>query len=540
MKNNQMHINLSKQLSRAGLSIDATPKGDAVWKGLLEQVSRTYEEAEHTRQRLERDLRLANGEIEHLKNQIAALESSFVEANILLAEKQAELQHHKKSESLYKSVLSVSPDHIIITAMDGTILMLSPAVFKAFGYESNEKMTGTNIYDHVIPEDSGRARINVKLRLQEKLSGPVEYSGIKADVSVFFIDFNTDFIRDSDGEAINIVVAVRDITKRKQAEQALVDSRQLYGRLISNIPVGVYSMRSVSDGRFWIEYVSPRMFEMMGMSSGNLTSDINNAFKAIHPEEREGFARLHMRVIVCNEPFLWEGRTLVKGEVKWTRIESYPLQQQNGDTVWTGVVSDITERKTAEMALEESNRKLELLSITDGLTGIANRRHFNEALLTEYRRHTRSGSRLSLILLDIDHFKPFNDTYGHVHGDDCLRRVARVLAECASRTTDLPARYGGEEFACILPETDLNGATVLAEKIRNSIEALGIPNEGSKVADCVTASLGVLSLRPPLEDYALSEAALKEATDSIVSQVDKLLYKAKESGRNRIECLELQ
>jgi len=434
----------------------------------------------------------------------------------------------------------VSPDHIIITAMDGAILMLSPAVFRTFGYESNEKMIGTNIYDHVIPEDSGRARINVKLRLQGKLSGPVEYSGIKADGSVFDIDFNTDCIRGHDGEAINIVVAVRDISKRKQAEQALVSSRQLYGRLISNIPVGVYSMRSVSDGRFWIEYVSPRMFEMMGMSSGNLTADINNAFKAIHPEEREGFARLHMRVITCQEPFLWEGRTLVNGEVKWTRIESYPLQQENGDMVWTGVVSDITEQKRAEMALEESNRKLELLSITDGLTGIANRRRFNEALLTEYRRHTRSGSRLSLILLDIDHFKAFNDTYGHVHGDECLRRVAAVIAECASRTTDLPARYGGEEFACILPETDLNGATVLAEKIRSSIEALGIPNAGSKVAEYVTASMGVLCLRPPLADYALSEDALKEATEDIVNQVDKLLYRAKESGRNRIESKELQ
>jgi diguanylate cyclase (GGDEF)-like protein/PAS domain S-box-containing protein len=299
----------------------------------------------------------------------------------------------------------------------------------------------------------------------------------------------------------------------------------MYARLISNIPVGVYSMRSVTDGRFWIEYVSPRMFEMMGMSSGNFTSDINNAFSAVHPEDREGFARLHIHSIRGHEPFEWEGRTLVKGEVKWTRIESYPLEQENGDMVWTGVVSDITEQKLAEMALEESNQKLALLSITDGLTGISNRRRFDEALSIECGRHVRSGGKLSLILLDIDHFKAFNDIYGHVHGDECLRRIARVIADCAARATDLPARYGGEEFACILPETDIGGALAIAERIRSGIESLAIPHDGSHVSDSVTASLGVLTVQPVL-DGSINE---------IVHRVDELLYQAKSLGRNRIE-----
>ena len=185
----------------------------------------------------------------------------------------------------------------------------------------------------------------------------------------------------------------------------------------------------------------------------------------------------------------------------------------------------ITERKQAEKALEESNRKLEALSMTDGLTGIANRRYFDEVLAQEYARHARSGAELSLILLDIDLFKAFNDYYGHVNGDDCLRQVARVIANCAVRPADLAARYGGEEFACILPETDRNGAIAIAEKIRQGISARAIPHHGSDVADHVTASLGVVTVQCTPDGSAVG----------IITQADALLYRAKASGRNRVE-----
>ena len=189
------------------------------------------------------------------------------------------------------------------------------------------------------------------------------------------------------------------------------------------------------------------------------------------------------------------------------------------------VTRDITERKRAEKTLEESNRKLEALSITDGLTGIANRRHFDEILAQEHARHSRSGAELSLILLDIDHFKAFNDNYGHVKGDECLRRIARVIADCTSRPADLAARYGGEEFACILPETDRIGAVVIAEKIRRGILDLAIPHKGSSTADFITASMGVVTV--PCSE--------KRTEVDILAQVDELLYRAKSTGRNRVE-----
>ncbi|OGQ87319.1 MAG: hypothetical protein A2512_08165 [Deltaproteobacteria bacterium RIFOXYD12_FULL_56_24] len=187
---------------------------------------------------------------------------------------------------------------------------------------------------------------------------------------------------------------------------------------------------------------------------------------------------------------------------------------------------EITQRKQAEKVLEEANRKLEALSMTDSLTGVANRRRFDAVLAREYARHARSGAELSLIMLDIDHFKDFNDCYGHLKGDECLRQVAQAMADCVVRPTDLVARYGGEEFACILPETDSHGAIAIAEKIRRGIIARAIPHQESKVAACVTASLGVATM----------PCAAGGSAMDLIAQADGQLYLAKSSGRNQVKC----
>ncbi|MDO8948568.1 MAG: diguanylate cyclase [Desulfocapsaceae bacterium] len=207
-------------------------------------------------------------------------------------------------------------------------------------------------------------------------------------------------------------------------------------------------------------------------------------------------------------------------------VNAKPLFNARGKV--TGIVEsfqEITERKRAEEALEKSNLKLEALSNTDGLTGIANRRRFDELLVKEYTRHARSGSELSLILLDIDYFKLFNDCYGHINGDKCLQQIARVMSGCVSRPADLAARYGGEEFICILPETDSSSAVAIAEEIRRGIMAMAIPHKESKIADCVTASMGVVTV----------QCTPGGSVVDIVNQVDKQLYLAKSSGRNRVK-----
>ncbi len=173
--------------------------------------------------------------------------------------------------------------------------------------------------------------------------------------------------------------------------------------------------------------------------------------------------------------------------------------------------------------LEASNLELARLSNQDGLTRLANRRRFDEALDSECRRAGRDRQPLSLLMMDVDFFKKYNDAYGHPAGDECLRKVAQALTGCARRPADLPARYGGEEFALILPSTHVEGASLVAETVRLGVEALAIPHIGSTVAAHVTLSLGIATLDP---DHPV---AVKE----LIERADAALYAAKRGGRNR-------
>jgi diguanylate cyclase (GGDEF)-like protein len=179
---------------------------------------------------------------------------------------------------------------------------------------------------------------------------------------------------------------------------------------------------------------------------------------------------------------------------------------------------ELTER------LAELNRHLEQLSMLDGLTGIANRRQFDQALAGEWQRVARHRGPLVLILIDIDHFKRYNDKLGHLAGDDCLKQVATALGQGVKRPGDLVARYGGEEFAVILPETELAGAVRLAEVLRSSVEALALPHPASDVGKVVTVSLGVARAYPESETQPAG----------LIAAADQALYQAKQGGRNRV------
>ena len=181
-------------------------------------------------------------------------------------------------------------------------------------------------------------------------------------------------------------------------------------------------------------------------------------------------------------------------------------------------------RVNNQILLKRAQEQLTRLAITDGLTGLANRRHFDDRMTQEHARHARSGGELSIILLDVDHFKAFNDTYGHISGDGCLTRVAGAISGVVTRATDLVARYGGEEFVCLLPMTNHRGAIAIAEKVRKAVSKLAIPHSQSSVADHVTISLGVITTRC-ISDRSLS---------NILALADEQLYAAKSSGRNRV------
>ncbi len=172
---------------------------------------------------------------------------------------------------------------------------------------------------------------------------------------------------------------------------------------------------------------------------------------------------------------------------------------------------------------------LEKLSNRDGLTNIPNRRYFEERLEGEWARSWRSGSPLAIAMMDIDHFKLYNDHYGHGAGDDCLRRVANILKKSLTRSMDMIARYGGEEFVALLPDTDLNGARHVGEQLRDAVERATIRHEHSPTASVVTLSVGVA---------AHTQSAPKADAGKLLQCADRALYSAKEQGRNTLRACE--
>jgi diguanylate cyclase (GGDEF)-like protein len=184
------------------------------------------------------------------------------------------------------------------------------------------------------------------------------------------------------------------------------------------------------------------------------------------------------------------------------------------------------EQKLLEVSglLKEAYENLWQLSSIDSLTGIANRRRFDEAIDWEWWRSVRNGTPLSLIMIDVDFFKDYNDTYGHQNGDSCLKQVADTLKSETKRAGDLVTRYGGEEFAVILPVTPIEGAAIVAEAMRGSVEALNIEHSQSQVSRCVTISLGVATAIPSRNSSLVA----------LIAAADRALYQAKREGRNQV------
>lgn len=219
-----------------------------------------------------------------------------------------------------------------------------------------------------------------------------------------------------------------------------------------------------------------------------------------------------------------------KDGLRWVSTSKIPFVDKDGVIVGViGISIDITERKHADHLIKELIHKLALdkdyaekNSLTDSLTRIPNRRHFDDTLKKEYFRLKRTNGFLTLVMLDIDHFKRYNDRYGHLAGDDCLLRVASAIRAAVLRTSDFAARYGGEEFAVILPETNEAGAAIIANRLLNAVAALSIPHEESEKS-YVTVSIGVATVRP---DQI-------ETPDRIIEIADNALYSAKKNGRNR-------
>jgi two-component system chemotaxis family response regulator WspR len=180
--------------------------------------------------------------------------------------------------------------------------------------------------------------------------------------------------------------------------------------------------------------------------------------------------------------------------------------------------------RVSQQQLLDTNLVLQRLMNSDGLTGLSNRRHFDEYLELEWRRALRDKTQVSLLMIDVDHFKLFNDNFGHLEGDEALRKVAEAIRDATNRATDLPARYGGEEFSLVLPGTSPGGARLVAEKLRQTVIALRIPHIAPVAGSTLTVSIGLATMTPTRADNCRE----------LISLADKGLYQAKHSGRNQV------
>ena len=187
-------------------------------------------------------------------------------------------------------------------------------------------------------------------------------------------------------------------------------------------------------------------------------------------------------------------------------------------------VAVVRARVRSQLTIKRQADAMRELSLTDGLTGVANRRHLNDRMESEWRRCARANLPLSLIMIDIDHFKLYNDRYGHQAGDLCLQQVSAAMKRSAARPQDLLARYGGEEFILLLPQEGLEGAEVVALRIQDEIRKLAVPHETSPTAAIVTASMGLATAMPPLD---------RQDANALIRNADAHLYQAKQTGRNR-------
>jgi diguanylate cyclase (GGDEF)-like protein/PAS domain S-box-containing protein len=319
--------------------------------------------------------------------------------------------------------------------------------------------------------------------------------------------------------ALTLVAALlwqRQARLRRESE-ALLAAREAEFRLLAESSSDVISRFDENGIR---EYVSPSAMDILGLEPERLVG------KSVYA----GMDKLTETLVRDAAERLKNGSTQEKllirhtkptGENVWleTALSKLPASRDASATRVVAITRDVSRHKKMQ-------DELDVLANTDELTRLANRRFFNTRFEEMMQRARRNAAPLTLLMIDADRFKLFNDTYGHAAGDDCLRQIASVIRDCVRRPGDVAARYGGEELAVLLADTDEQGASTVAENIRARVEALGLPHEKNPPAHCVTVSIGLATL-PAQTVSAITAQAL-------FAQADEALYRAKSSGRNQV------
>ena len=425
----------------------------------------------------------------------------------------------------YRTLVELQGDYLSLARADGELVYVNAAYTRLYGL-TPEAMIGRNLFDFV-PEDQ---RDVVRLRI---LAAIAEAKPVQSKNQVRtpqgelrWVAWTNLGYRGPEGEPMLHSVG-RDIQAQIETETMLRESEARF-RLLAETSTDVII---ALDRNLVRTYVSPASREVFGLEASDLIGKPSG--NAAHPQDTEALlAGLRALLAGRQERFVSVNRRRhSQGHWIWTETSYRAVRESlsGGVTGIVGVSRDITARKEEQDKLARDNLRLEALAGQDGLTGLANRRVFDETLAKEHGRAGRQEERLCLMMIDVDRFKAFNDHYGHIAGDEALRAVARAIRACLGRANDLAVRYGGEEFAVLSPGTPLEGGLHVAENIRKAVRALAIPHAGSEFG-VVTVSIGVA---------AATWAKLLEDRARLVSGADAALYDAKRAGRDKIRVAPL-
>jgi diguanylate cyclase (GGDEF)-like protein/PAS domain S-box-containing protein len=433
-----------------------------------------------------------------------------------------ELRAARRENQTYRQVIDEHPDSISVSDLDGRFVIANPATASLLGAPSPADLIGRTGEQLGVPAAGGppghpTGETTGQTVSQQSVERP---DGTTGWLQTFRVPLNGE-----DGQPIGVITHNRDITTEKQLQRDL-DERQ---RVLS------FALAQMSDGVAMFDRTGRLLFcNAQYRQLFPLTSDVRVPGMQIRSILATAVARREQQVGVPPDAVaVWIEEVAAsmtrdsEEEVRlfdgsWLRVSNRP----SPDGVSMVVVSDITRLKRTELELLDATERLRQEAATDAVTGLFNRRALDQRLEIEVTRSLRADSPISVVLLDIDHFKAYNDTYGHRAGDACLQAIAQSLGQVFGRPADLLARYGGAQFLVVLPEVDSEAADSLANDFRDIIHHLALPHEASALR-LVTVSLGIASYAPGETDRSAAD---------LVGHADEALYAAKSAGRDRVSA----
>ncbi|MBZ9995752.1 diguanylate cyclase [Mesorhizobium sp. BH1-1-4] len=426
-----------------------------------------------------------------------------------------------QSRRIYKAVVETLPDCLNVKDLDGRFIAANPATAALMHAPDAKALIGKTDFDFYPRETARGFREDELAVLASGAASTIEQRVHHEDGTDGWLATLKAPFRDRSGAVVGLITHNRDITVRKQLETELAESQARLGDALTHMADGLVMFDP--DGKMVLcnarySAMFPKTAELR--VPGADYRDILRASAARGEGTTPPGAVEEWIAGIMAAQKLVSHRQIRLADGRWLDVRTRPT----GDGGSLSVFSDITETKQVEAELMAANEKLNLLAHCDGLTELLTRRAFDEALAREFARASRNAMPLSLLIIDVDWFKRFNDHYGHPAGDECLRAVSRCIEAAARRPADAAARYGGEEFALILPETNARGAFVIAEKLRSKVRDLAVAHAGSEKG-IVTVSIGVGTFE--------AGAAAMEIAD-LLRRADEALYGAKAAGRDRV------